>query len=440
MSNPIIRDKNNYFYFKNYQGEKKIRFKNKDKKADSPSYQGKGKDYNQMKLNHWKGNIKKLYLFQFLMNFFMVSGVLIPFFTDWGKLTFFEAMLVQSYFMIMLLIFEIPCGALGDLTSRRFSLLLGAISGAIGAMIYSIFPSIINFIIGETFFAFSMASISGTDQAIMYDTLKKLDQKDQLTKKMGNIRTFFMVSLSISAPIGSIIAEFISIQMSMFLMFLPFSFAAIVALTIKEPNETIEITKQDNYYKIVKSGLKELRKNRILRILGLEYILVDALVFFLIWTCQPYLEILNIPIRYYGIVATLMTISQVVFTNILTYIEKKLQKKSLFIHFYTIIPGALFILMAYIKIIPVSVCLIIIIIGIGLSRNILFIKGINHQIKTDNRATVLSTINMFESILKAILYPLVGLVITWNLDAAYILLGILIILSVIFSRLKNEFL
>lgn len=418
----------------------KIKYKNRKKGSFPLASQEKIEDNKLMKLKNWQSNIWKLYLFQFLMNFFMVAGVLIPFFTEWGKLSFFEAMLVQSYFMIMVLIFEIPCGAIADLIGRKYSLFIGAISAVFGSIIYSSFPSIINFLIGETFYAFSMASISGTDQAIMYDTLQKLDQKDKISEKMGRLQTYFLLGLGISAPIGSIIAEFISIPMSMFLMFIPFSFAAVIALTIKEPNDDLETKKQDNYYIVIKSGLRELRKNKILRILGFEFIIVDALIFLLIWTYQPHLEQLNIPIGYYGIIATLMTLSQALFTNLLPVIEKNLKKKSAFIKFYTIIPGIFFILMGFIKIIPITITLILLVIGLGLSRNILFIKGINHHIKTDNRATALSTINMFESILKAIFYPLVGILLTWNLDVVYFLLGSIIIIFAILSRIKNEYL
>jgi len=76
-------------------------------------------------LKTWKWNIKKLYLFQFLMNFHLISGVLIPFFIQWGKLSFFEIMCLESYFTIMILIFEIPCGAIADYISRKFMLFLG---------------------------------------------------------------------------------------------------------------------------------------------------------------------------------------------------------------------------------------------------------------------------------------------------------------------------
>jgi fucose permease len=71
-------------------------------------------------MKSWKLNILKLYLFNFMMGFHMISGVLLPFFLTWGKLTFVEIMILQSFFTLMIVILEIPCGAVADHISRYF--------------------------------------------------------------------------------------------------------------------------------------------------------------------------------------------------------------------------------------------------------------------------------------------------------------------------------
>ena len=104
------------------------------------------------------------------------------------------------------------------------------------------------------------------------------------------------------------------------------------------------------------------------------------------------------------------------------------------------IPGITYILMATIFFTPVSIALILIVIGFGFSRSILFIGGINKQIKTDNRATVLSTINMFASLIRTILYPLIGILVMWNLNLTFIALGTIIIVATLLSQVKSEYL
>ncbi len=415
--------------------------KNKDKAINLIGNPQKSQDVTtQMEQKKWKSNIWKLNLYQLFANFFMITGVLVPFFTEWGKISFFAAMCVQSYFMIMVLVFEIPCGAIADHTSRKFSLVIGGLSGACAAIIYSSYPNIIVFLIGETFFAFSMASISGTDQALLYDILRKMGKKDEISKKMGNIQSFKLIGVGVSAPIGSIIAEFVSLHMAMRLTMIPLIFATLIAIMIKEPNGELRKEEKENYYKIVKSGMIELKKNKILKILGFELILIESLVFFMIWMYQPHLTRFHIPIGFFGIIALIMTISQIIFTKLLSYLDMKLKKKSAFTKSYTFTIGILLIILGFMRFLPGVLLLIILISGLGLSRNILFIKGINYQIETENRATVLSTINMFGSILHALFYPLFALILTWNFDAIYFFLGIVIITSVVLSQIKNEYL
>jgi uncharacterized membrane protein HdeD (DUF308 family) len=132
-----------------------------------------------------------------------------------------------------------------------------------------------------------------------------------------------------------------------------------------------------------------------------------------------------------------MTIIQIIFNNIVAALENRIDNRRRFLQIYTIIPGIAFILMSVIYFIPVSISLILIVIGFGFTRSIIFTKGINKQIETENRATVISTINMIASLIRAILYPLVGYFVMWNLNITFILLGAMIIIFALLSRIKN---
>lgn len=358
----------------------------------------------------------------------------------WGRLTFVEVMFLQSYFTIMILVFEIPCGAIADYISRKFSLILGALVTAFAALVYGSYPSIFIFIIGETLWAFGAALTSGTNMAFIFDTLRKLGRENDVSKVMARNRSFSLLGIALSAPIGSIIGACFSLNFVMSLIFVPFIIATLISLTLKEPNHDLEKKKSDKYFTVVKSGFTEFTNNKILRILAVEMVITESLVFFLIWTYQVYLEALSFQLIFFGFVSTLMTLVQIFFNNIVPTLENKIHNKRKFLKYYTIIPGIGFILMALIHFIPISIPLILIVIGFGFSRSLIFVKGINIQIESENRATVISTVNMFASFIRAILYPLVGYLVMWNLSMTFILLGAIIIIFALLSRIKNEYL
>lgn len=372
------------------------------------------------------------------MGFHFISGVLLPFFMTWGKLTFMEVMFLQSYFTMMILVLEIPCGAIADYLSRKLSLTLGAISTAIAALIYGTYPHIVIFSVGETLWAFGAALTSGSDQAFIYDTLKKLGQENKISNVMARSKSFMLLGIAISAPIGSIIASSLSINLAMTFMVIPFFIATLISMTLKEPFYENIKKKSKSYLYIVKDGLVELKNNKILRLLALEMVITESMVFFLIWTYQIYLEALDVQIIFYGFISASITIIQVIFNNLVPTIENKISNKRRLLRLFTIIPGIGFICMALIFFAPVSILLILLIVGFGFSRSIIFIKGINTQIETENRATVISAISMVASLLRTILYPLIGYVIEWNLSFGLIILGSVIILAALFSRIKSE--
>ena len=388
---------------------------------------------------NYTSNIKKSYIFHLFMGFHMISGILIPFFLTWGKLSFVELMILQGYFTIMIVIFEIPCGAIADKLSRKLSLFLGSLSTAFAVLVYSSTPNILIFLIGETLWAFGEALISGSNEALIYDTLRKMRKENEMSKIMAKNQSYFLVGIALSAPIGSLLTLFIPLPSIVRLMFLPFIGASLISLTLKEPNHDLE-KKPERYLTTLKSGFKELKHNKILRILAFDLIMVQVFLFFIIWTYQLYLVKLAVPIIFFGFVAASMTLMQIVFANLIPKWEKSVKNRRKFLIIYTLIPGIGFILLALILFTPISIIILLIIVGLGFSRNIIFIRGINKQIETENRATVLSTINMITCIIRAILYPLIGLLVMWSLNYTFIILGIIIIILALLTRVKNEYL
>jgi len=371
-----------------------------------------------------------------------ITGVLLVFFLTWGKLSFVQVMFLQSYFTIMIFIFEIPCGAIADYISRKFSLFLGALLIAIAALVYSSTPNLGFFIVGETLWAFGEALVSGTDSALIYDTLKKMGREKDVAKISARNRSFFLAGIGLAGPLGSLFTLFMPLQFVVTFMFFPFIIAAIIALTLKEPNHDLkkESEKSDNYLIILKSGIKELKNNKILRILAFDQVIVDALVFFMIWTYQLYLKDIGVQVVFFGFVAASLTVMQIVFTNLIPRIDEKINNKKRFLLLYTLIPGIGFVLISMINVMFFGIILVVIIVGFGFSRNVMYINGINKYIEGDNRATILSTINMIASCIRAILYPLVGYLVMFDLGTVFLVIGITIIVLALLSRVKNEYL
>jgi len=339
----------------------------------------------------------------------------------------------------MVFLLEIPSGAIADYIGRKPALSLSALSVAFAAILYSIFPSFLLFIFAETFWALGLALMSGTEEAFLYNTLRKLGKEDELPKILARNRTMNLIALTLSAPIGSIIAVFISYQFSMTCLAFVYMGAFIASLTFKEPKYKNH-NKSERYLSIIKDGFRELKRNKILRILCFDRLFINVLIFFLFWTYQPYLQEINVHILFFGLINSMMNIIDAIFINLIPKFSKRIKSKIKLLILFNLITGFSYIFLGLTTNIFLGIVVILIIVAFGYPRYLLFINGINSQVESENRATVLSTINMFGSLIQAIIYPFIGIIVMWNIFAFFIIIGILIIILTIFTRVKNDYL
>jgi MFS family permease len=399
----------------------------------------KEESFHEVKIN---STITKLYIFNFLIGFSLISGVLIPFYLIYGGFTFFEFMLLQSYYAIIVILLEIPCGIIADKISKKFALILAGVSYLFVPFAYGIVSNKFLFIIGETLFAFSNALISGTNEAYIYENLKAMGKETKIMKFMARNDGMFLIGIIISAPLGSIIANLVSIQFIVLLMIFPYAAGLIITLTIHSTSKSDAILpKKNSSVQILKSGLKELWNNKVLKILVFEKVIFELIIVFLVYTYQYYiLMVFNIPIFYFGFIDAGLTLSQFTFLNLIPHLADSSINRKRILFANTIIPGIGYLLIGIINFAPAVIFLFLIIIGLGLSRYIIFTNGINRQIKQGNRTTILNTINVISGTLKAILYPVIGILVMININFLYVFLGVFILIVALKSRVKKEYL
>lgn len=390
-------------------------------------------------LKNYKTNIYKFYVVSFIMGIHTVRGVYIPYMMEWGGLTFFQIMILQSYFMAMIFLLEIPSGAIADHVGRNIALILSGFSILSAAFTYSITPNVILFFLAETLWAFGAALFSGTDEAFLFNTLKTMNKEDSLAKTLGRTQTINLIALTISAPLGSIIAEYISLQFTMVCLGFIYTGGFLVSLTFKEPKLENK-RKNKSYLSILKDGFRELATNKILRILCFDRVFIGVLTYFLFWTYQIYLGSVGIPILWFGFIAALLNVINMIFTILIPIIIKHFKHKLILLISIDSLIGLAFILLGLTTNAILGILLLLLIVAFGYPRFLIYINGINRQIASENRATILSTINMFGSFLMAVSYPFIGLLVELNPFFVFILIGVLILFFTALTRVKSEYL
>ncbi len=390
--------------------------------------------------NSYQSNITKIYIYQFLMGMYMISGILIPFFLSWGRLNLLELSLLQSYYFILAFILEIPCGLIADRLKRKWILSLSGLTSALGAFIYTITPNLLLFFLGESLFALGTALMSGSSESFIFDFVKKAGREKDFTKIFGKAESFFLIGFLVSSPIGSLIGYYFSLPLVMTLMGVPYICASVISIFFKE-SKNIPKSKKIKIFSPIKASIKNFKKNKILRSLIRDMLVLEILVLVLYLNYQYYFyAVLNVPLFYFGLIDASFVMLEVFFTFLIATHKKKFKNNAALFSLFTFVPGVCYVLLGTVFYLPVNLFLVLIIIGLGLSRYLIFVDGINKRVNKEHRATSLSLINMVRMFSKGIVLPLFALFILWDLNLTFIALGITIITISALLKPKREYL
>jgi MFS family permease len=384
----------------------------------------------------FKNNIWKMYIFKFFLSLHFIGGILVPFFIDWGGISFTQLMLLQTWFVFSVFLLEVPTGAVADYFGRKTSLITSAVFVLAAVIVFSLYPSIYLFILGEFLWAVSVALLSGADQALVYDSLKKIKKEKQSKKVFGRFGSFHLAGLMVGAPIGSIIASTLGLNYAVRAMAIPFFMAFLIAFSFKEPKTKKKVESQ-RYIKVLFSGVNYFKEHKILKILAFDRISIYVLSFFIIWTYQPLLQQQNFPLFYFGFVHAGIVLAEIISLNTFEFMEKLCGSKKKYLLISSLIPGFCFIFLGFNNLVAITIFLIIMIGAFGLARQELFNHYMHKHIESHNRATVMSSVSMLERFALGIMYPLVGLSVEWSLSYTFVVLGILVLIATLVSRVEE---
>lgn len=384
-----------------------------------------------------RSNVGKMYAYHFFTGLHFIAGVLVPFFTDWGGISFSRVTLLQAWFVLWVFIFEIPTGALADRFGRKISVILSAMVFVVGALVYTSMPHFGVFMAGELLLALSMALFSGAGGALVYDTLKEEGREAESKKVLGRFASFHMLGLLVGAPVGSLIANFIGLREVMFFMIVPVLCALAIAITLREPLKR-NGPKLQSYRSVLVEGVKYFYSNRTVKIIAFDQISVVVPIFFMIWVYQLVLKEVGVPVIYFGLVHAGIVVVEIFCMSKFIFLERIFRSPKRYLLMSAVLPGLGLIVLSFIHWTPLAILLIIFIVGFGLPRDALLTNYMQKHIDSDKRATVMSSVSMLKGGVAAVLYPLVGLLVDWSLWYSVFAIGIFVLGAACMSRVRDE--
>lgn len=352
---------------------------------------------------HLRHNIIKMYFLKGVLWFMLSMPIIVLFFQEHG-LSLTEIMTLQAIYSFTVALFEIPSGYLADFFGRRTCIILSSIFSFLGYLFFCFYSGFYFFLIAQVLLGIAGSLISGSDSALIYDTLIQIDKKNAYTKIEGKNYAIGNFSEAIAGIFGGFLAV-TSLYLPVYIQTVVLFLSIPIAFTLVEPKFK-KGNRIDRSFKfisdVVKYALVDSAKLKWLIIFSSAMGLATLSI---AWFAQPFFTIINLPLAYFGVIWALLNFS----TGITSYNSHLffLSKNYKFLMYISILMCfsyfALGLNMSYFG--------LIFIFSIYLLRGVMtpFLRNeINVNTTSDKRATVLSIRSFIIRISFAIFAPILG--------------------------------
>lgn len=381
--------------------------------------------------------IYAIWLTNFIAGMEFIGVFLTPFFTDWGGLNQFQILTLQALFMVFIFLLEVPTGMIGDRKGLKWSVAVGYIFLIIAPLVYISHQSFWIFLLGEFLFAVGFSFISGSDEALLYETVKQSseDEREDFSHINNVGHNFRLIGMIASSLIAGYLVGFMSLPAIFALTSISSLLAFILLMAIvKEPKRHDSLAPD---YRELMLGLKvNLLQNKRLLWMAIAILIVSNVSYYVIWTYQIVLEDLNIPFEWYGKVRVWLLVSEIVISSLAIWLNRRISSKAGFVLWAAVIAVGFMLIALYQS--PTTILIFLTLSGgVGLKIRNIYSGQLNEQIESGQRATVLSGISMIRRLMQAITNPIIGGLIDIALYPVMFGLGLLsLVAAAIFPKGK----
>ncbi len=374
-----------------------------------------------------KYNIYGLYLIKLSKWFMLIMPIVALFYTDNG-LDDFDIYLLQAIYSVSVAVLEIPSGYMADIIGRKKSLVLGSILGTVGFVVYSLSNDFNGFLLAEIALGFGGSFISGSDSAMLYDSLAGLKNQHKYLQLEGRITSLGNFAETTAAIGGGLIAAYFSYR-SVYICQ-----AAIAAIGIPASLLLVEPAREG---KISRPGLRHILQvckeslfidRRLSSTLLLSSIIGTATLC-MAWTSQIYFVSMGLMEKQITPLWVILNLTVAVVAAFAAQVIGVLRKNRAIVVLVLFIPLS-YVFLGLLPLLPAIGVLVVFYAVRGYATPLL--KDLtNSNCSSGTRATVLSIRNMIIRTCFAILGPTIGVLSShYSLSFALVISGcVLMVLS-----------
>ncbi|WP_346916554.1 MFS transporter [Clostridium sp.] len=377
-----------------------------------------------------KKNIKIDYMYKFLSSIDISSAIWVLYLAHKG-MSLIEIGLLESVHHITSLVCEVPTGALADIMGRKNTIILGRIMSAIGAILMLFCNSFLGFAIAFVISAISYNLNSGSEEALVYDSLKVIGEEEKYLKINGNLNFIIEVAQGIAVLVGGILSDY-SFTYSYALSAIISICALGISFGFKEPEFHEEAKERVTIVGHFKSCYEVVKSNKKIILIMMFFELIFMTGTTTHFYTQQYFSEMGYSRSLIAIIYVVASIGCAIGAKLAYKVERKLKKSMLYI--VPMIGGVWLIVLSNSN----NIIAVMGFIMFSISINILYPVSsnyINKLIPSAQRATLISVQSICFSVFMIMIFPLLGFIGQLSsLKVAFMVLAVILFLISFGSR------
>ena len=364
-----------------------------------------------------------MYLLKAVLWFMVAMPIIVLFFQEHG-LSLTQVMLLQAIYSLSVALFEIPSGYIADIFGRKQTIVLSTLFAFTGYLIFSFSGGFYAFALAQILIGLGGSLMSGSDSAIIYDTLLETNHKKSYTKIEGRNYAIGNFSEAFAGILGGFLAVS-SIYLPIYAQTSILFFSIPIALTLVEPTMHQKNKLERSFSAIIEVVNFAMLKHTKLRWLIIYSSAMGVATLSIAWFAQPFFKEIGVPLVYFGILWAGLNFSAGVTSFNAHLFNQKIKNDNMLIYL------SLAMLISFILLgLNNSLFGLIFILIIYLLRGIvtpILRNEININTTSNKRATVLSIRSFIIRISFAISAPILGYIAeSYSLESSFYALAVFI--------------
>ncbi len=246
-----------------------------------------------------RANVLKLNIFAALKMMLFPMAIITVFWKDQIGLSLSEILLVNVFFSTANLVMEYPSGYVSDRLGYRLALVIACCFGIAGYTAYLFAHNFWQVIGAELLLGVCYAFISGSDNALLYESLRADGRAELYTRADGRMAS----CAQIGEAGGALCAGLLYVSHPL----LPFmaqigvwTTALVVALALKEPAADKGPPISSHLGEALRISRWALTEKPVIRATMVLGLLLGLSSFYPVWLVQPYMQDCGVPIAWFG--------------------------------------------------------------------------------------------------------------------------------------------